>query len=101
MLALSAPADKSIRAQVAESVALIAELDFPNKWDNLIDVRSFNFFSRSTNQNILQQLVFSFSQTDYNINVGVLQTAHSIFQQWRVHVQPDELYSESEINLVL
>lgn len=39
MLSLSAPTDKAIRAQVAESVALIAELDFPVKWGNLIDVR--------------------------------------------------------------
>ena len=39
MLSLSAPTDKAIRAQVAESVALIAELDFPAKWENLIDVR--------------------------------------------------------------
>jgi exportin-2 (importin alpha re-exporter) len=46
MLALSAPADKAIRAQVAESVALIAELDFPSKWDNLIDVRWLLLLSR-------------------------------------------------------
>ncbi len=39
MLALSAPQDKAIRAQVAESVSLIAQLDFPAKWENLIDVR--------------------------------------------------------------
>lgn len=39
MIALSNPADKSIRAQVAESVSLIAELDFPTKWPDLIDVR--------------------------------------------------------------
>ena len=39
MIALSHPADKSIRAQIAESVALIAELDFPSKWPDLIDVR--------------------------------------------------------------
>ena len=38
MLALSNPADKAIRAQVAESVSLVAELDFPAKWENLIDV---------------------------------------------------------------
>ncbi|KIM38838.1 hypothetical protein M413DRAFT_75629 [Hebeloma cylindrosporum] len=82
MLSLSAPADKAIRAQVAESVALIAELDFPAKWENLID-----------------QLIASFSATDYNINVGVLQTAHSIFQQWRAHVRSDELFTE--INFVL
>jgi len=40
-----------------------------------------------------------FSQTDYNINNGVLQTAHSIFQQWTARVRSDELHSE--INLVL
>jgi exportin-2 (importin alpha re-exporter) len=38
MLALSNPVDKAIRAQVAESVSLIAELDFPTKWTDLIDV---------------------------------------------------------------
>jgi exportin-2 (importin alpha re-exporter) len=40
MITLSATEDKAIRAQVAESVALIAELDFPNKWVDLIDVSS-------------------------------------------------------------
>src|ERR1700691_305165 len=39
MIALSNPADKTIRAQIAEAVSLIAELDFPEKWDTLIDVR--------------------------------------------------------------
>ncbi|PPR06747.1 hypothetical protein CVT24_013054 [Panaeolus cyanescens] len=82
MLALSSPTDKAIRAQVAESVALIAELDFPEKWGDLID-----------------QLVSSFSATDYTINIGVLETAHSIFQQWRSLVRSDKLFSE--INLVL
>ncbi|KAK0446106.1 CAS/CSE protein [Armillaria borealis] len=81
MLALSNPTDKAIRAQVAESVSLIAELDFPEKWPNLID-----------------QLVSSLSATDYNINVGVLQTAHSIFNQWRAHVRSDQLFTE--INFV-
>ncbi|KAF8063522.1 CAS/CSE protein [Lyophyllum atratum] len=82
MLALSNPADKAVRAQVAESVSLIAELDFPQKWTDLID-----------------QLVSSLSATDYNVNIGVLQTAHSIFRQWRAHVRSDDLFSE--INLVL
>ncbi|RDB24273.1 Importin alpha re-exporter [Hypsizygus marmoreus] len=82
MLALSSPSDKAVRAQVAESVSLIAELDFPDKWTDLID-----------------QLVSSLSPTDYNINVGVLETAHSIFRQWRAHVRSDQLFSE--INLVL
>jgi exportin-2 (importin alpha re-exporter) len=82
MIALSDPTDKAIRAQIAESVALIAELDFPVKWTDLID-----------------QLISSLSQTDYSINVGVLQTAHSIFNQWRAQVRSDELFTE--INFVL
>lgn len=47
----------------------------------------------------MQQLVASLSATNYNINIGVLQTAHSIFQQWRAHVRSDELFTE--INFVL
>ncbi|KIK60075.1 hypothetical protein GYMLUDRAFT_44063 [Collybiopsis luxurians FD-317 M1] len=81
MLALSAPSDKPVRAQVAESVSLIAELDFPHQWEDLID-----------------QLVNSLSPTDYNINLGVLQTGHSIFRQWRPLVRTDKLFTE--INLV-
>ncbi|KAH7929305.1 Cse1-domain-containing protein [Leucogyrophana mollusca] len=81
MINLSGSADKTIRAQIAESVALIAELDFPVKWSDLID-----------------QLVMSLSPTEYNINVGVLETAHSIFRQWRAQVRSDELFTE--INLV-
>ncbi|KAG2159252.1 CAS/CSE protein [Suillus bovinus] len=82
MIALSNPTDKAIRAQIAEAVALIAELDFPAKWTDLID-----------------QLILSLSKTDYSINVGVLQTAHSIFNQWRAQVRSDELFTE--INFVL
>ncbi|KAF8992756.1 armadillo-type protein [Cyathus striatus] len=82
MLALSNTADKSVRTQVAEAVSLIAELDFPAKWSNLID-----------------QLISSLSPNDYSINIGVLQTAHSIFRQWRALVRSDELFST--INLVL
>ncbi|KZP26100.1 hypothetical protein FIBSPDRAFT_887493 [Athelia psychrophila] len=37
MLHLSTPGDKTIRAKVAESVSLIAELDFPERWPDLID----------------------------------------------------------------
>jgi exportin-2 (importin alpha re-exporter) len=39
MIALSGPSEKAIRAQIAESVSLIAELDFPERWPDLIDVR--------------------------------------------------------------
>jgi hypothetical protein len=42
MIALSGPNEKAIRAQVAESVSLIAELDFPERWPDLIDVRQWS-----------------------------------------------------------
>jgi exportin-2 (importin alpha re-exporter) len=52
----------------------------------LSPIGSLNFFS--------QQLVASLSPADYSINIGVLQTAHSIFNQWRSLVRSDELFSE-------
>ena len=39
MIALSNPVDKAIRAQIAASVSLIAELAFPQAWPDLVDVR--------------------------------------------------------------
>jgi exportin-2 (importin alpha re-exporter) len=39
MIALSGTNEKAIRAQIAESVSLVAELDFPERWPDLIDVR--------------------------------------------------------------
>ncbi|KAJ6474605.1 CAS/CSE protein [Mycena vitilis] len=83
MLALSTnPADKAIRAQTAESISLIAELDFPAKWPDLID-----------------HLTASLSPTSSSTNISILQTSHSIFSQWRAHVRSDTLFTE--INLVL
>jgi hypothetical protein len=38
MIQLSTPIDKTIRAQIAESISLIASADFPEQWPNLIDV---------------------------------------------------------------
>jgi exportin-2 (importin alpha re-exporter) len=52
-----------------------------------------------SNRIIPQQLVASLSQTDYNVNLGVLETAHSIFRPWRSQVRSDDLFST--INLVL
>ncbi|KAJ7050487.1 importin alpha re-exporter [Mycena amicta] len=83
MIALSGDQrDKAIRAQTAESIALIAELDFPAKWPDLVD-----------------QLTTSLSLTSSSTNVAILQTSHSIFFQWRAHVRSDTLFTE--INLVL
>jgi hypothetical protein len=41
MIALSSPQDKGSRAQVAETVSLIAQQDFPAQWPNLIDVSTW------------------------------------------------------------
>jgi hypothetical protein len=45
-----------------------------------------------------KQIVASLSPTDYDINIGVLETAHSIFRPWRAQVRSDALFTE--INLV-
>ncbi|KAJ7224424.1 CAS/CSE protein [Mycena pura] len=83
MIALSTdPGDRAIRAQTAESISLIAELDFPAKWPDLID-----------------HLTASLSPTSSSTNIAILQTSHSIFSQWRAHVRSDSLFTE--INLVL
>lgn len=82
MIRLASPADKTLRAQIAESISLIASVDFPDNWSNLI-----------------QTLVTSLSTTDFSINLAILQTAHSIFQRWRSETRSDSLFST--INFVL
>ncbi|KAI0340315.1 Cse1-domain-containing protein [Trametopsis cervina] len=82
MIQLSNTSDKAIRAQIAESISLIASADFPHRWSDLID-----------------NLVNSLSPTNYAINIGVLQTAHSIFVYWRAATRSDELFTV--INVVL
>ena len=41
MIQLSNASDKAIRAQVAESISLIAKVDFPEQWPDLVDVSTF------------------------------------------------------------
>lgn len=38
MINLSSASDKAMRAQVAESISLIASSDFPERWPDLVDV---------------------------------------------------------------
>ena len=40
MISLASPMDKNLRAQVAETVSVIAGYDFPERWDGLVQVRS-------------------------------------------------------------
>ncbi|KAI0636204.1 Cse1-domain-containing protein [Trametes polyzona] len=82
MIQLSNASDKAVRAQVAESISLIAKIDFPEQWPDLVD-----------------KLVASLSDTNYEINIGVLETAHSIFRPWRAEARSDALFTI--INYVL
>ncbi|KAI0648900.1 Cse1-domain-containing protein [Trametes meyenii] len=82
MIQLSNAHDKAVRAQVAESISLIAKVDFPEQWTDLVD-----------------KLVFSLSDSNYEVNVGILETAHSIFRPWRAETRSDALFTV--INYVL
>ncbi|KAH8112452.1 Cse1-domain-containing protein [Phellopilus nigrolimitatus] len=84
MISLSDPTDKTLRAQVAETVSIIAGYDFPARWDDLIDL-----------------LVGALAPSPgaYATNLSVLETAHSIFGRWRSEMRSNELYTV--INFVL
>ncbi|QBM86871.1 exportin-2 importin alpha re-exporter [Metschnikowia aff. pulcherrima] len=72
----------NIQAQLGEAISIIAELDFPHKWENLI-----------------HELVAKMSGDDFVLNRGILLVAHSIFKKWRPLFRSDELFSE--IKMVL
>ncbi|CCU77389.1 chromosome segregation protein Cse1 [Blumeria hordei DH14] len=72
----------NLRAQLGEAISLIADSDFWTRWDNLVD-----------------DLVSLLTQDNPQINVGVLEVAHSIFKRWRPLFASDGLYTE--INHVL
>lgn len=44
-------------------------------------------------------MVQSLSQSDFQVNIGVLETAHSIFRPWRAATRSDDLFTT--INYVL
>ena len=64
-----------IQAQISEAISITAEVDYPEKWDDL-----------------LPNLIGRFGSDDTDVVNGVLMTADSIFRRFR-HVQKsDELY---------
>ncbi|GAA5958061.1 hypothetical protein JCM21900_003574 [Sporobolomyces salmonicolor] len=75
MIALSA--EPALQVQIGEAIAIMAEADFPDQWENLVD-----------------QLVQPLSPTDFVVNNAVLQTAHSIFRRWRAEFRTDTLFLE-------
>ena len=67
----------ALQLQLSEAVTIIADNDFPHQWNNL-----------------LQDLISKLSVVDLKVNVGVLQTAHSIFKRWRHQFRSDTLFTE-------
>ncbi|KAK5947920.1 importin-alpha export receptor [Knufia fluminis] len=74
-LMISVPAN--IQSQLGEAVSVIADSDFYQRWDTLVD----DLVSRLTPDNL-------------KANTGVLQVAHSIFGRWRPLFRSDELFEE-------
>lgn len=68
---------EALRLQLIELVLLIAELDFPHRWDLLVT-----------------DLVLRLLELDWNKNRGVLAVAHSIFKRWRPLFPLDDLFLE-------
>jgi exportin-2 (importin alpha re-exporter) len=66
-----------IQSQFSEAIALIATIDFPKKWDNL-----------------LNDLIQKFHSPDPNIVSGVLLTLSSILKRFKQQVKSDELYAD-------
>ncbi|KAJ2451890.1 importin-alpha export receptor [Coemansia sp. RSA 2336] len=79
-LMISSP--KKLQLQLGEAVSIIAKNDFPEKWPDLI-----------------KTLVSKLSPTGYHVNNGILQTAHTVFKEWRSEFRSDKLYTK--INYVL
>ncbi len=71
-----------IQSLLGEAISVIADSDFWERWDTLVD----DLVSRLTPDNAV-------------VNNGVLQVAHSIFRRWEPLFRSDELYTE--INHVL
>lgn len=79
-LMTSVPA--GIQTQLGEAISVIADSDFWERWDTLVD-----------------DLISRLKPDDLKVNIGVLQVAHSLFGRWRPLFRSDDLYTE--INHVL
>ncbi|OCK79588.1 Cse1-domain-containing protein [Lepidopterella palustris CBS 459.81] len=82
LIGLMTSVPSNMQAQLGEAVSVIADSDFWERWDTLVD----DLISRLTPDNA-------------TVNNGVLQVAHSIFKRWRPLFRSDALFTE--INHVL
>ncbi|EJU01600.1 importin alpha re-exporter [Dacryopinax primogenitus] len=74
-LTVSLGSQSSHQALLAEAVSIIAAVEFPQTWPDLMD-----------------QLVACLSPTDWAANAGVMEIAHSVFLPWRSMTRSDELF---------
>ncbi|KAF1918242.1 CAS/CSE protein [Ampelomyces quisqualis] len=82
LIGLMASVPANLQSQLGEAISAIAESDFWQRWDTLVD----DLISRLTPDNSA-------------VNNGVLQVAHSVFKRWRPLFRSDDLFTE--INHVL
>ena len=82
LIGLMVKVPPSIQAQLGDAISIIADSDFYQQWDTLVD-----------------DLVSRFTPDNTQVNNGVLQVAHSIFKRWEPLYRSDDLYTE--INHVL
>ncbi|BCS13985.1 Cse1-domain-containing protein [Aspergillus piperis CBS 112811] len=82
LISLMISVPTGIQTQLGEAVSVIADSDFWERWDTLVD-----------------DLVSRLQPNNPAVNNGVLQVAHSIFKRWRPLFRSDQLYLE--INHVL
>lgn len=77
LVSLMCTVPPALQSQCSESIALIAAVDFPRRWDNL-----------------LADLMAKFTDPNWNIVNGVLLTANSILKRFRFVQRSDALYAD-------
>lgn len=82
LIGLMVKVPSALQAQLGDAISVIADSDFYERWDTLVD----DLVSRLTPDNA-------------TVNNGVLKVAHSVFKKWEPLYRSDELYTE--INHVL
>ncbi|KAL1587744.1 hypothetical protein WHR41_03668 [Cladosporium halotolerans] len=82
LIGLMVKVPPTLQAQLGDAISVIADSDFYQRWDTLVD----DLVSRLTPDNAAT-------------NNGVLKVAHSVFKKWEPLYRSDELYTE--INHVL
>ncbi|MBZ6433436.1 MAG: hypothetical protein LBE64_20915 [Acinetobacter pittii] len=87
---ISLSGEPALQVQIGEAIAIMAESDFPDQWDSLIEVRlRFQDMEHAETSGLvtdffplhLQQLTAQLTPDNFIVNNAVLQTAHSIFRR--------------------